>query len=82
MHAQFELSDSDKNIKYNVMSKILSVLGINFSKWIIIDIHVLYNYLMLGNSIDQNIFPKVQGTAQYDVLPEGNGLGQCGLQFA
>lgn len=31
---------------------------------------ILYNNLMLEQSIDPNIIPEVQGTDQYDLLPE------------
>lgn len=31
------------------------------------EVHVVYNYLKLDQSIDLNIFPEVQGTAQYDL---------------
>ena len=37
---------------------------------------ILYSYLMSEKSIDQNIFPKVLGTARCFLLPEANGGGQ------
>lgn len=36
-------------------------------------VQLVCNYLMLEHSIDPTIFPEVQGTAQYDLLPEADG---------
>lgn len=40
---------------------------------VISEVHVVYNYLKLDQSIDLNIFPEVQGIAHYVLLPEANG---------
>uniref|UniRef100_K1QJ91 Serine/threonine-protein kinase atg1 n=1 Tax=Magallana gigas TaxID=29159 RepID=K1QJ91_MAGGI len=44
-----------------------------FSESVYSDVMTTYSSI---KSIDLNIFPEVQGTAQYDLLPEANGRGQ------